>query len=133
MKYEEFTIEELEKLTGEYIKHHWSNGGSSEFDKSINDISRAIIKKYHQKHGKCFLGSINPSTSLKNGEKATFVEYTGQLVLNFQFNFVIPCQDKELTDLLTEHQTVYDQNSFNRINAIILKIDEIGGIQLFWV
>jgi len=59
MNYKQFSLEELYSLESGYILRHWANGGTSEFDMSINSISRAIIEKYNERHGNCFLGAIN--------------------------------------------------------------------------
>ncbi len=53
------TYEELQLLAYEYIRKHRNTGGTSEFDHSINDISRASIVKFKELHGRCFLGKIN--------------------------------------------------------------------------
>ena len=135
-KYEQFSLEELEILTNDYILRHWSNGGRSEFDMSINDISLARIKKYHERQGKCFLGRINQWESLKEGEKALLVEFTGQHVFNCEYDIVVPDKDERLEDLLTEHNTPHEtfdsQATFSRCKAITSRTHEIGGIHLFW-
>ena len=132
MKYEEFTLKELEKLTGEYIILHRNCGGSSEFDSSINHISRAIVEKFHEKYGQCFLGTFYDYNSQEKGEKSIFTEYTGQKILNFEYNFVIPHHDEELAGLITENRNICDQHIYTRIEAITSKVQEIGGFHLFW-
>ena len=136
MNYKQFSLEELYSLESDYILRHWANGGRSEFDMSINSISRAIIEKYNERHGNCFLGAINQHKFLEKGETATLIKYSGQKVFNFEFDIVVPCFDKKLIDLLTEHNTPQDsfdsQKTFRLIEAITSKIQEIGGHQLFW-
>ena len=128
-----YTLEELNLLTFEYIRLHWDNGGRSEFDQSINDISRAIIDRYREKHGQCYLGSIN---RCDGSEEPFLIPYTGQKVCNFQYDILVPCRDETLAGLLEEHNTgkeVFDSDAARKcINAISKKIEKLNGIQLFW-
>lgn len=45
-KYISLSLEELSKEATAYFMRHRMNGGASEFDSSINDISRAIIHAF---------------------------------------------------------------------------------------
>jgi hypothetical protein len=99
---------------------------------SINDISRAMIKKYREKHGSCLLGVLNK----KHGEGSMFVPYTGQKVFNFEFDFAVPYPDGQLSDMLTEYcapkKEYSSQNVYRSIQAILSRIEEIGGLYLMW-
>ncbi len=130
MNYDQYTLEELKKLTNEYIITHRDNGGSSEFDKSINNISRALIRKFHETNGSCFLGKIHQRKKLTEGEKAKLIPYSGQLVYNFEYDFTLSQEDECLIDLLT----ICNNNISNEtINSIFDRIKELGGMHLFWV
>ena len=128
-----YTLEELNKLTHEYIRCHWDNGGRSEFDTSINDISRAIIDRYREKHGQCYVGNFNRR---KDSDEPFLIPYTGQKVFNSQYSLVVPCRDEKLEGLLEKHNTgkrVFDSDAVRKsITAISERIKELGGTQLLW-
>jgi len=128
-----YTLKELNLLTFEYIRLHWSNGGRSEFDTSINDISRAIIGRYREKHGQCYLGRINRR---ENSDEAFLIPYTGQKVFNFQYDVLVPCRDEKLSDMLEKHNVrkgFFDSDAtWERITTILERIKELDGTQLIW-
>lgn len=57
--YEDLSLDQLDQLDLDYFRRHRSNGGTSEFDLSINDISRARIEAFRRERGACFLSNIN--------------------------------------------------------------------------
>lgn len=128
-------IKNLRRGSLEYFHKHYTNGGSCEFDTTINDISRAMIVAYHKKHGKCFLGKINDYDKYGTHPKIEFTPYTGQEIYNFEFAFVISDEDEELRRMLTKHNTQkkYDAKSAYRlIDQITCRIAELGGEFLSW-
>jgi len=136
MNYKGKTLEELDFLTIEYIKRHRDLGGSSEFDTSINDISRAKIDKFKEVNGKCYLGNINHYDIDRRNPDIKLVEYEGQLIYNFQYSFVIPCEDETVIWLINEYNR--EKKEFDcrllmkEIEEINNRIEELGGEFLFW-
>lgn len=131
------SLEELSKAANEYFIRHRDNGGASEFDSSINDISRAIIHAFHLRHEQCFLGKVNLyDKERENVAKYQFTAYTGQLVYNFEYAFVIPRPDEELLRLIIEHnlpkETFNSQDIWNRVKQIFARIEQLGGVSLAW-
>jgi len=133
-----FTLEydNLLKLSGEYHHRHRDNGGASEFDSSINDISRAIVHKFREKHGQCFLGKVNLYDEERKKLDVRLVPYDGQPIYNFEYGFVIPCHDDELIDMIKEHnreKVVFDSAAIMEgINKIFNRIYELSGTALSW-
>lgn len=128
-------IKNLRKGSVEYFRMHYDNGGSSEFDQSINVISRAMIVAYHKKHGKCFLGKINDYDQHGANPQIVFTPYTGQKIYNFEYAFVIAEEDEELRRMLKQHNTakLYDGKSASQlINKITARINDLGGEFLSW-
>lgn len=136
-QYISLSLEELSKEATAYFMRHRMNGGASEFDSSINDISRAIIHAFHLEHGKCFLGKVNLYDKERgNIAEYQFTAYTGQLVHNFEYAFVTSCPDEELLRLIIEYnQPVEKHNGIDAmqaIKAVFARISQVGGVVLSW-
>lgn len=129
-------IKNLRKGSIEYFRKHYTNGGSSEFDTTINGISRAMIVAYHKKHGKCFLGKINDYDQYGANPQIVFTPYTGQKIYNFEYAFVIAEEDEELRRMLKEHNTpkgkLDSKATMELIEKIIARISDLGGEFLSW-
>lgn len=128
------SLETLESLTGKYLQVHWSEGGTSEFDPSINDISRAKIDAARELWGACYLGKVNLYDD-QRGKPYRLVEYTGQLVYNFEYSFVVPVNLRELCELIEERDRAPytgTREDFTRIEEIHALIEKLGGTQLIW-
>lgn len=125
------TLKELSKETSSYLNFYQ---GTSEFDKSINDISREKIKAMKKEHGICFVGKFNLyGDERKKDYKLT--EYTGQKIYNFEYTFCIPCHDSQIEKLITERDRAEytgSRDDFKRIDMIMDRIEELGGLNLFW-
>lgn len=125
-------LQKLNKLADEYLKTHWDNGGTSEFDKSINDISRKRIKALKELKGKCFLYKINKF----NTSDLACVEYTGQKVYNFEFSFALPERNEEIIRIINERNTPSDaynsKRNMEEVNRIYDVAESIGAITLIW-
>lgn len=136
-KYFDLTLEELDALADDYHRLHLSNGGSSEFDMSINDISRARIEAFRRKHGQCFLGSVNINGCDRSNPIVEFAPYVGQKIYNFQYTIVLPYEDEKLRALLKYHNTDRKISGctdiMGSINVIFERLYAIGGIALTWV
>jgi len=136
LRYFTKSYEELNQLTEEYLNMHRDNGGTSEFDTSINHISRAIVHKFYEKHGQCFLGKYNLYDEDRKNLKAELVAYEGQPIYNFEFSIVVPSNDEKLTELIREHnreKVVFNSKEvMEGIEKITDRIVELKGIALVW-
>jgi hypothetical protein len=127
------TLSELNKCSSDYLIKHWDNGGTSEFDTSINDISRAKIEAMKKEFGDCWLFKIN---RYSEDEGTPFmVRYEGQKIYNFEYCAIVPCYDKELEDLLID----YSKDSGFKSGTIMKKIEiiedklySLKGVYLIW-
>lgn len=135
-EFKSLSIEDLRRLALEYFYIHRCNGGSSEFDSSINEISRAMVIKFHEKYGTCFLGEINNYDCDRKNPAIKLVEYQGQTILNFEYDFIIPCDDPLITQMINEHNKEKKDFNSKEIMALIEKINnrvvELGGEFLSW-
>lgn len=130
------TLQELNTASTNYIRKHWDNGGSSELDYSINDISRAKIKVFHKIHGKIWLVKINRYDA-KEKAQPLLIPYTGQKIYNFSFAFAIPVYDQTLINLLEEYEKPLSGGyngkiRMQQIEAITSRADELKCIFLQW-
>lgn len=128
--------EELNRLTEDYYMIHINDGGRSEFDKSINDISRAIVHQFKIKHGKCFLGKLNSYENDREKPDVKLVPYEGQLICNFEYDFVVLCNDRELVNLIRElikiRKVRSSENVIDRIVKTTARIIKLKGTMLTW-
>lgn len=125
------TLKQLSNDTFNYLN---INQGVNEFDKSINDISREMIFAMKQEKGTCFLGKINLYGE-ESKEEYKLVEFTGQQIFNFSYEFCLPCYDTELENMIRERdEAEYDsyEKDFARVTAITERIYKLGGRNLFW-
>ena len=134
--YENLSLEQLDRLDLNYFRRHRSNGGASEFDLSINDISRARIEAFRREKGACFLGRINLWDRERDNPDYRFTPYTGQLVHNSEFTLVLPTEDETLRALIVGHnrtrKTLDSHDASQRIRQITDRVQEFGGILLTW-
>lgn len=137
LKYYTLEYKTLLELASDYHKTYRDNGGASEFDPSINDISRAIIYQFKKKHAQCFLGKVNLYDQERKSLDVKLVPYDGQLIYNFEYVFVIPCHDEELIAMIKEHnreKEVFDSSAIMEgITNIYEHIYALGGTALSWV
>lgn len=134
--YENLSSSELENLALQYYRLHRSNGGASEFDPRINDISRARIEALRREKGACFLSNFNLPDKDRNNPDYQLTPYSGQAVHNFEYTIAVPVRDEQLRQLLIAHNRdhcPYDSGAaWERIQQISARIESIGGIQLTW-
>ncbi|MDH6310897.1 hypothetical protein M2451_004064 [Dysgonomonas sp. PFB1-18] len=126
---DELSLAELEKLERIYFIQH--DGWTTEFDKSINDISRVKIKQFQKERGACYLGRINEYD--ENAEiKLTL--YERQVVYNFEYTFIVPHDDPKLVELLKKYHKRGNSPDLttNQITEITNRIYETGGMFLYW-
>ena len=125
------TLEQCEKATYEYLRIN--EGQPTEFDMSINDISRRTVEAMHNEKGACWLGKIN----LYDEDEKPFklVKWTpGTTVYNFQYCFVLPEHDTKIEDMINDRdQTPYNTKViYDKGCAIIERVHELGGTLLNW-
>jgi hypothetical protein len=126
-------LEELNKKTNAYLIEHWDNGGTSEFDKSINDISRDRIKAVKEKYGTCFMYKINKWDQTE----LTCVEFVGQKVFNFEFDLILPKRNEELIKLIDvrnapKTEEYSNKRNMDEVKAIFDIVEKNNGISLVW-
>ena len=113
-----------------------SSGLPTEFDTDMNDISRKKIEIFAAIHNneKCYLGKVNRYS--EDEGKPGLVPYDGQQVFNFEYGFMIPAYDAKLINLIMdrdEAEYTGTKEDFVMVEAIMNRIAELGGINLFWV
>jgi hypothetical protein len=121
-------LQELNQAAGDYLKLHWNNGGTSEFDQSINDISRSMIKAFKQEHGQAFLSSIN---HYPDEPEKIMVEYTGQMIYNFEY-VIVTVYDQHLADLIREYRTKKLPFIGEWVEKVSARVQKINGVFLIW-
>lgn len=124
----------LEQLSNDTFNYLHENQGVSEFDMSINDISRETIEAMKRENGVCFLGKINLYGKERESEYK-LTEYTGQLICNFEYEFCLPCNDSELEKMINNRDKVEYEGTtkdYGRVIAITNRIHAVGGRNLFW-
>lgn len=125
------SLKELSEKTSAYLIE---NEGTSEFDMSINDISREVIAAMKAEYGTCFLGKVNLYGEERKKEYK-LVEYTGQMVYNFEYGFCLPCYDAELERMINERDKAEytgTSDDSKRVSAIVDRIYSLNGKNLFW-
>ena len=113
-----------------------SSGLPTEFDTDMNDISRKKIEIFAAIHNneKCYLGKVNRYS--EDEGNPGLVPYDGQQVFNFEYGFMIPAYDAKLINLIMdrdEAEYTGTKEDFVMVEAIMNRIAELGGINLFWV
>ena len=124
------TMNELKQESTEYFIE---NKGTSEFDMSINDISRMQIEAMKREIGQCWLGKINLYGDERKKEYH-LIPYIGQMVYNFDYDFCLPFNDDIIQYMIQDRdRTPYTGaiDDYKRLNKIQNRIDELGGELLF--
>ena len=108
-----------------------------EADQTNNDYNRDLIRYFRMKHGQAFMGNVNyydeKREQIVKGEGSIYTEYTGQQVYNFEYSFVVPCQDVELENLIRRWNgdERLPKNPVD-VAAITDRVTKLGGIHLIW-
>lgn len=96
-----------------------------------NERSRTRLAAYLAEHGAAWIGKVN----IYPPARAELIEFTGQLVRNFEADFAVPRPDPTLLRLIIERQeTPYTGTADDgpRVDAILARIEELGGLILTW-
>lgn len=129
-------FEELTRLSEEYLDLHIDDGGASEFNSSINDISKATVHQFKVKYGNCFLGKLYLYGDQRKKLDVKLIPYEGQLIRKFEYDFVVPCNDPELVNLIRElnkiHKDINSQDVIDRIVKVTARIVKLKGVMLTW-
>ena len=131
-------LREIRKRQNLYLASTGGPWALREADEKYNDMNREIIDAFKKAYGTAFLGKINfydeERQRVASKQQSVYAEYTGQLVYNFGCAFVVPVKDEVLENL------VYDWNAdkpsvsacHSLIDAIMNRINELGGINFVW-
>ena len=120
------TLKQLKYSAGEYLLR---NRGTSEFDMSINDISREMLDAARREWGKVYLYNVN----LYKDTPRDWTEYTGQKVYNFEYRIMSPVPDQELKEMILQRdQSPRLRGDMPRLNEIFDRIKFIGAEVLNW-
>lgn len=127
-------LKEIQRAEHEYIKRCGGYWELSEFDREINEFSRAKVRAFKHEHEEAWLGNVN----LYSETPPNFTEYESGITAlnNFGYAFVIPHPDQELYKLITQRDEAdYTGTKADApmIDAIFNRIEDIGGIVLNWV
>jgi len=124
MKEKEFS-DRLASLIEESDEYFGRYGVYIEEDHRINDISRSIVDLMADHYGKVYLGIVNDYK--KDSDR--IYEYTGSLVKNFEYNFVIPVHDDKIVSLLKSWNK---DNDVDVLSSLMNRVNSIGGSWLWW-
>ncbi len=98
----------------------------TEFDQSLKELSRKKIACFLQEHGHAWLGRINAGFE----EGPILREHLGEIVYNFDANFIVPLCDGDLVALIERWRSKID---IKALDAIHHRIKQLGGYHLHWV
>ena len=100
----------------------------------VNDASRAMVCAVHEDHGQTWLGKINLHSD-DDRRRIMWRHEPDETIFTFGAAFVVPCYDAELERLIRERdQAPYTgtRDDRVRVDAIMERIDAVGGVHLFW-
>lgn len=132
------TLKEIQRKQIQYLAATGGVWALREADEKYNDMNREIIEAFKNAHGRAYLGKINfyddERRRVASKQQSVYVEYTGQLVYNFGCAFVVPEKDEALENLIFDWNTDKPSVSSCRglIDAIMARIEELGGINFVW-
>lgn len=133
-------VKEVTADINEKVKHYFAiNGGMpTEFDMSINDMSRDIIRRLDEVYGKCYLIKLNLYGDESGDRNAISQQYqVGETynAFNFCAAFASPMITDEIIDLIHLRDTSeYRGPSQDRVvvESIFSTLEALGAQSLHW-
>lgn len=113
-----------------YLALH--GGMPTEFDMSVNDLSRDVIRRIDEVYGQCYLVNINLRGKQRGDRNAVATTYqTGDNwnAHNFCADYASPIVTDELRDLVLEWDL---SSNHDVLNGIIKHLDDLGAHPLIW-
>lgn len=127
-------VQARHKLASECVRGlREGDGCLPEADDEINDASRNVVQAFQDEHGEAWLGLINVYSSDKG--KPVLWKWDGSLVLNFSAGFVVPKYDADLERLIHDRHSPGEysaKKNRSTLEAITIRIEELGGVLLLW-
>ena len=110
------------------------NGNIPEATEDWNNLQREKIAAIYENYGRAYIGKINYYGEIRENltEDTVFIEYTGQMVYNFEADFVVPVLDAKLAEMIVKWNDKIQTHSANLVKSIFKRIDRIGGINFTW-
>ena len=99
-----------------------------ESDRTLNKISRGIIRAVKRERGQAWIGKIN----VYEGHNAKMREYKYGMVRNFEADYVIPFHDTELESMIEEYNSATDRMVIGEYLTKILGTIDRSGYLLHW-
>jgi hypothetical protein len=125
----------MSTLANKIIKRNLRFSDLIESDSTwIHKATCKDIQLFEEKHGEVWLGKYNLSSPYD--ESAILIQWEGAKIYNFQYDFMVPCYDQKLVDLiLTRHLTPYTNGTkdMKLLAEIQSHIHSLGGQGLFWI
>lgn len=119
------TVEQINKDMYTYLA---KNHGCTEFDMTINDLSRSMIQTMAYLHEDVWLYTVN-----LYGDKQPCEKYTGQKITNFYCSAVLPVKDEKLIQMIQDWNTPnLVKNRLDFVNEIFNRFEKLGGQVLLW-
>lgn len=105
-----------------------------EADDEYNDFNRKIISAFKKLHPKAHLGNVSNYNTLArqdliNGDIKALTEYDGGMVYNFGCDFIVPCYDEKLNDLIRDWN---DEFKSAKVDDIYDRVKNLGGVYFIW-
>lgn len=124
------------KLSHEVVRSARESGGfPGEADERINLASTHVVQAMQADHEEVWLGSLNLYGKDHGSKDKMMWRWDGVPISNFSASFVAPKYDEELVRLICERDAApYTGMAADRalINAILKRLEDIGGALLFW-
>lgn len=129
----------LKKAVRKRNRYVMSCGGYQnirEADQTYNDLNRAVIAAMAEDNGTAFLGSIQyygaSRRNIASGTDPVFVQYVGQVVQNFDYDYVVSSKDPELENMVREFNQPGKPMDHELLDRIFNKLDTLKGCLLLW-
>ena len=121
-----------------YVMACGGYGNIREADEDYNDMNRELIAAFRQKHGNAYIGKVNiwGKEELEDtiaGRRSVFTEYVGEPLRNFACDFVVPVEDRLLSELIRSWNVDKTLPKKGADAAkITARVEEIGGMNFVW-